>query len=232
VPGFRREHTIGEVIATLQEEFPDATISKIRFLEGQGLIEPRRSAAGYRMFDDDDVRRIQYILREQRDHFLPLKVIKSKLTAWERGETVRTRPESGPPPEAYFGSSGVSMSLEELSRAAGLSRRQIEELVANGVLEPLTFPDRTVVFRDDDLTIARAAYRLLSQGLEPRHLRSMRLAAEREVDLLQQLVTPLVRHRNPENRRKAAEMLADCAQAGAQLQEAIVRGKLRRVLEG
>lgn len=229
---YRREHTIGEVIAMLQDEFPEVTISKVRFLEGQGLIEPRRSAAGYRMFDDDDVRRLQYILREQRDHFLPLKVIKSKLTAWERGETVRARPDSGPPPESYFGSSGVSLSLDELSRASGLTKRQIDELVTNGVLEPLEFPDRTLVFRDEDLTIARAAHRLLSQGLEARHLRTMRIAADREVDLLSQLVTPLVRHRNPENRRKAAEMLADCAQAGAQLQEAIVRGRLRRLLEG
>ena len=89
-----------------------------------------------------------------------------------------------------------------------------------------------MVFRDEDLTIARAANRLLTQGLEARHLRTMRIAADREVDLLGQLVTPLVRHRNPENRRKAAEMLADCAQAGAQLQEAIVRGRLRRLLEG
>jgi transcriptional regulator GlxA family with amidase domain len=126
----------------------------------------------------------------------------------------------------------VSLSLDELSRAAGLTKRQIEELVSNGVLEPLEFPDRTLVFRDEDLTIARAANRLLTQGLEVRHLRTMRIAADREVDLLGQLVTPLVRHRNPENRRKAAEMLADCAQAGAQLQEAIVRGRLRRLLEG
>lgn len=229
---YRKEHSIGEVIAVLQEEFPDLTISKVRFLEGQGLIEPRRSPAGYRMFDDDDVRRIQYILREQRDHFLPLKVIKSKLAAWERGESVSARPESGPPPESYFGSSGVSLSLDELSRAAGLTRRQIDELVTNGVLEPLEFPDRTLVFRDEDLVVARAAHRLLAQGLEVRHLRTMRIAADREVDLLGQLVLPLLRHRNPDNRRRAAEMLADCAQAGAQLQEAIVRGRLRRMLEG
>ncbi len=232
VATYRKEHSIGEVIALLQEEFPDLTISKVRFLEGQGLIEPRRSPAGYRMFDEDDVRRIQYILREQRDHFLPLKVIKSKLAAWERGESVAARPESGPPPESYFGSSGVSLSLDELSRAAGLTRRQIDDLVANGVLDPLQFPDRTLIFRDEDLLVARAAHRLLAQGLEPRHLRTMRLAADREVDLLGQLVMPLLRHRNPENRRRAAEMLADCAQAGAQLQEAIVRGRLKRMLEG
>lgn len=227
-----REQSIGEVIALLKEEFPELTISKIRFLEGQGLIEPRRSPAGYRMFAEDDVRRVRYILREQRDHFLPLKVIKSKLSAWERGEEVHAQPQSGPPPESYFGTSGVSLSIEELSRASGLTKRQIDDLVASGILEPLEFPDRTVVFRDEDLAIARAASRLLAQGLEPRHLRTMRIAADREVDLLQQLVVPLLRHRNPENRRKAAEILADCAQASAQLEEAVVRGRLRRLLEG
>ncbi len=217
----------------LQKEFPDLTVSKIRFLEGQGLITPRRSPAGYRMFDDDDVRRIEYILREQRDHFLPLKVIKSKLTAWERGEDPQARPETGPPPETYFGAStGVSLTQDELARTSGLSRRQIDDLIANAVLDPIRLPDRSLLFRDEDLTIARAASRLLSQGLEARHLRTMRLGADREVDLLQQLVSPLLRHRNPDNRRKAAEILADCGQAGAQLQEAIVRGRLRRMLEG
>jgi DNA-binding transcriptional MerR regulator len=227
-----RERSIGEVIAMLKDEFPELTISKVRFLEGQGLIEPRRSPAGYRMFRADDVRRIRYILREQRDHFLPLKVIKSKLTSWERGEDVRTRPDAGPPPEAYFGSSGVTLSRDELSRASGLTNRQIDELVTLGILEPVEFPDRTVVFRDEDLTVARTAHRLLAQGLEPRHLRTMRIGADREVDLLQQLVAPLLRHRNPDNRRKAAEILADCSQASAEMQEAIVRGRLRRQLEG
>ena len=229
----RTPHSIGEVIALLQEEFPDVTVSKVRFLESQGLISPRRSPAGYRMFDGDDLRKIRYILREQRDHFLPLKVIKSKLTAWERGEDPQATPEAGPPPESYFGAAtGVSLTQDELARASGLTRRQIDELVTNGVLEPIRMPDRTLLFRDEDLTIARSASRLLSHGLEVRHLRTIRLGADREVDLVQQLVAPLLRHRNPDNRRKAAEILADCGQAGSQLQEAIVRGRLRRLLEG
>ncbi len=227
----RGPYSIGEMIAVLQEEFPDLTVSKVRFLEGQGLISPRRSPSGYRMFSDDDLARIQYILREQRDHFLPLKVIKSKLTAWERGEEPRPRPESGPPPEAYFRASGTLLTDDELARATGLSPRQIDELVANGVLEPERLPDRTVVFHDEDVEAARAAFRLLSQGLESRHLRAVRLGADREVDLLRQLVSPLLRHRNPDNRRKAAEILADCAQAAAEMQEAMVRGRLRRLLE-
>lgn len=224
--------SIGEVITALQPEFPDLTVSKVRFLESQGLIEPTRSASGYRMFSEDDLHRIEYILREQRDHFLPLKVIKSKLTAWEQGEDTPAVVESGPPPESYFANSGVSMTAEELARSSGLSRRQVAELVDQGVLMPVDQPDRGEAFRDDDLVIARAAARLISYGLESRHLRSLRLAADRESDLLNQLVGPLLRHRNPDNRRKAAEILADCAQAGSQLQEAITRSRLKRMLEG
>jgi DNA-binding transcriptional MerR regulator len=224
--------SIGEVINLLRDEFPELTVSKVRFLEGQGLIEPERSAAGYRLFSDEDVQRIQYILREQRDHFMPLKVIKSKLTAWERGEEPVHPRETGPPPESYFAAAGVSMSPDELARSSGLTKRQIDELVEQGVLDPMELPNGKVVYQDDDLTTARAAFRLMAQGLETRHLRALRLAADRETDLLRQLVVPLLRHRNPDNRRKAAEILADTAQAGAQLQESIVRSRLRRLLEG
>ncbi|MGA9598174.1 MAG: MerR family transcriptional regulator, partial [Acidimicrobiia bacterium] len=126
----RKSRSIGEAINVLRGEFPDLTVSKIRFLEAQGLINPGRSPSGYRMFTDDDVDRLRYVLSEQRDHFLPLKVIKSKLTSWDRGEETETPRESGPAPEAYFGGAGVSMAADELSRASGLSRDQIDELVA------------------------------------------------------------------------------------------------------
>jgi DNA-binding transcriptional MerR regulator len=225
-------HSIGEVIALLKTEFPEVTVSKVRFLEGQGLIDPERSPSGYRIFSKEDLSRLQFILREQRDHFLPLKVIKSKLTAWERGEDPPSRPESGPPPEAYFATAGVSLTREELGRAAGLSERQLSALLDQGLFEPMELTDGTEVFVDDDMAIARAAARLLAEGLEARHLRAIRLAADREVELLHQLVSPFLRHRNPDNRRRAAETLANCAQAGSQLQEAMVRSRLRRLLEG
>lgn len=226
-----RSHSIGEVINLLKPEFPDLTVSKLRFLEGQGLIAPQRSASGYRIFSEDDIQRIEYILKEQRDHYLPLKVIKSKLTAWELGEESPIAPEGGPPPEAYFATSGVSLTPAELMRSSGISARQLQGLIDQDILVPYPLPDGTEVFRDDDLAIARAAHRLLSHGLEVRHLRAFRLAADRQTDLLGQMVAPLLRHRNPDNRRHAAEILADCAQASAQLQEGIVRGRLRRLLE-
>ncbi len=228
----RKTQSIGEVINGLRAEFPDITVSKVRFLEAQGLISPGRSPSGYRMFTDDDVDRLRYVLSEQRDHFLPLKVIKSKLTSWDRGDDLETPRDSGPAPEAYFGGPGVSMGMEELGRASGLTRDQIDELIAQKVLGPIDLPDGRKVFRDDDLAIARAAYRLYARGFEGRHIRSLRLAADREVDLLGQLVNPLLRHRNPKNRRRAAEVLADGASAGSQLQESLVRSRLRKLLEG
>ncbi len=228
----RKTRSIGEVINSLKSEFPELTVSKVRFLEAQGLIDPSRSPSGYRMFSDDDVDRLRYVLSEQRDHFLPLKVIKSKLTSWDRGEEMTTPRDSGPAPEAYFGSSGISMAVDELGRASGLTRQQIDELISQAVLNPIELPDGRHVFRDEDLAIARAAYRLYSCGFEGRHIRSLRLAADREVDLLSQLVTPLLRHRNPKNRRRAAEVLADGASAGNQLQENLVRARLRKLLEG
>ena len=227
----KRTHTIGEVINLLRPEFPDVTVSKIRFLETQGLVRPERSSSGYRMFTEEDIQRIQYILSEQRDHYLPLKVIKSKLTAWEHGEESPVSPESGPPPEAYFASSGVRLTASEISRSSGLSRDQLEQVVHEGLLQPSELPDGSMSFTDADLQVARALHRLLARGLEPRHLRPLRLSAERQVDLLGQLVAPLLRHRNPDNQRKSAEILADTAQASSEAQETIVRSRLRKLLE-
>ncbi|NQV07567.1 MerR family transcriptional regulator [bacterium] len=220
--------SIGEAINLLKDEFPTVTVSKLRFLEGEGLVRPARSTSGYREFGTDDVERVRYILRQQRDHFLPLKVIKSKLTAWERGEEPTVDGAPGAPPETYFASSGVSMDADELARAAGVTTDLITSLVRHGVIEP---DDDGTTFDEDDLAIARAAGRLAARGLEARHLRAMRLSANREIDLLTQLTGPLLRHRSPASRKEAAEILADCAQAAGDVQDAIVRSQLRDLLE-
>ena len=223
--------TIGEAINRLRDEFPEVTVSKLRFLENQGLIDPDRSPSGYREFTADDLERIRYILRQQRDHYLPLKVIKSKLTAWERGEEPTLPPPAGPPPESYFSVSAVTMTAEELARAAGLTRAQVDALVEHDVLVPVRGEGGKLAFEDEALVVARAAHRLLANGLEARHLRTFWLAAQREADLLTGLTEPLVRHPNPENRRRAAEILADTAQAARELQEALIRDRLRRHIE-
>ena len=125
-----RHHSIGEVLSMLKEEHADVTISKIRFFESQGLIDPERTPSGYRKFYDADIERLRWILVQQRDNFLPLKVIKSKLTAWEHGEESPISPEKGAPPEAYFATSGVSLSTAEIMRSSGLSADQLDAIVA------------------------------------------------------------------------------------------------------
>lgn len=224
--------TIGEVINTLRPEFPEITVSKIRFLEGQDLVKPQRSPSGYRQFTQDDVDRIRYILRQQRDHYLPLKVIKSKLAAWEQGLEPDDDLPEGAPPEAYFADAGVSMSKPELAKATGLSAAQIDSLVEHSVLEPMRLDDGKEVFRDEDIIVAKAARRLLRHGLEPRHLRAFRMAVDREASLLSNLTAPMLGRRDPENRRRAAEILADTAQAGRAMAEAMLRAELRKMLGG
>lgn len=226
-----RALAISEVIALLKEEFPDVTISKLRFLESQGLLRPGRSSSGYRQFRAADVERARYILRQQRDHFLPLKVIRGKLSVWEQGEEPTVAPAEGAPPDAYFGGRRTRMSAEELARAGGVPLEFIRQLVQHGIIRARSV-EGTPEFTDDDAVISRAANRLVSRGLEVRHLRTLRLAANRETDLLAQLASPLLRHHTPAGRRRAAEVLADCAQAARELQEASVRSQLRELLEG
>jgi DNA-binding transcriptional MerR regulator len=183
------------------------------------------------VFTEDDVRRIRFVLSEQRDHYLPLKVIKSKLTAWEHGEESPISPEKGAPPEAYFATSGVSLSTSEIMRSSGVSDSQLQAIIHEGIIEPVILPDGTATFTDADLMIARAAHRLLTRGLEVRHLRGIRLSAEKQTDLLGQLVAPMLRHRNPDNQRRSEEILADTSQASAIIQETMIRSRLRKLLE-
>ena len=220
---------IGAVVNALTTEFPDISVSKVRFLEGEGLISPERTESGYRKFTPADVDRIRYILRQQRDHFLPLKVIKGKLSAWERGIEPTTAPPAGPPPETYFAASRASMDAEELARSAGVPMRLVDDLVRHGVIEPDT-DSGSEMFDDAAVDVARAAHRLTGHGLEARHLRAIRLAANREVDLFRQLTGPLLRHASPASKQQAAEVLADVAQAARELQETIVRSELRALL--
>ena len=227
-----RALSIGEVMALLKEEFPDASISKLRFLESQGLLRPGRSPSGYRQYRAADVERARYVLRQQRDHFLPLKVIKAKLSAWEHGEEPTLAPAAGAPPDSYFSGGRIRMSAEELARTIGVTLDFILTLTQHGVLDTRRDSHGETYFTEDDGALARAANRLMGRGLEPRHLKSLRLASNRETDLLAQLAGPLLRHRTPASRRQAAEILADCAQAARDLRDAAVRAQLRDLLEG
>lgn len=220
--------SIGELITHLKEEFPDLTVSKVRFLEGKGLINPGRSSSGYRSFSDEDIARLRYILQQQRDHFLPLKVIKSKLTMWERGEEIPVPAPSGPPPEQLFQRPGQEVGRDEIRRVTGLSARQLDELIDNKVLR--SEPDDPDRYSAEELAVATQAQRLLAYGLEARHLRSLRISTERDAELLAALTAPLLRARSPEARQRAAETLAGCADAIERMRSAALSEDLRRLM--
>ncbi|MEX2422773.1 MAG: MerR family transcriptional regulator [Acidimicrobiia bacterium] len=217
--------SIGELINDLREEFPDVSISKVRFLESQGLLAPARSDGGYRLFDPSDVERLRFILRQQRDHFLPLKVIKSKLTLWERGEEFDdTEPTAR---TGLLDHRSEPLTETELVRRSGLTEEQVAALVSHGLLEQ----PKDAVYPAEALVVASEARRLFAQGLEPRHLRAVKHAAEREVDVIAQLSAPLLRIRNAEGREQARNVVEGAGESMIALHRALLAAELRRLLE-
>lgn len=349
--------SIGDVLTLLRQEFPDVTISKIRFLESQGLVNPERTPSGYRKFYEHDVERLRWVLRQQREHFLPLKVIKDRLdeepahtaapaavveapaptatgdgptptepalvgppaaaadgglglsglevatthhpAATTRATTVpagrvvhaaaapapstgRTRrhapaaayaapaadpgpptapaaaPVSGSagdhrpgpgdavggngtptvgqgapaaPPPASGAVGGASLTLEELATASGLDTAALRQLCEFGLLAPGTVAG-VEYFDEQALTVARTASRFAQFGIEPRHLRLYKNAAEREAGFIEQVVVPLVRQRNPEARARAGETADELSRLGQQLRGALLRRLLDDLLRG
>jgi DNA-binding transcriptional MerR regulator len=216
--------SIGEVINLLRDDFPDVSVSKIRFLESQGLIDPDRSNSGYRQFDGTDVARLRFILQQQRDHFLPLKVIKSKLTLWERGEDGY----GGAPAEpSTLEDSGEPLDRSELLKRSRLDEDQLEALIDIGLIRPI---DDSVVFPPEAGIVAMEAKRLMDQGLEARHLRTVKLSSEREADLLKQLVAPLLKASNAEARTRARDLLESTSDSVQAMHRALLASELRQHL--
>jgi len=237
--------SIGEVLATLRSEFPDVTISKIRFLEAEGLVEPERTASGYRKFSRDDVARLRYVLSAQRDRYLPLKVIKEHLEALDRGDPVPAAapapadvppaPAAPAPPAGEPGApdrqpagedAGRPLTAAQFAQAAGLEPEQLADCVQFG----LVVPDADGRLAPADLPVARAAAGLARHGLEPRHLRVYRTGVEREAGLVEQLVAPVLRARSEEARVRATEKLRELAALSAQLHGALLDARLRDLL--
>jgi DNA-binding transcriptional MerR regulator len=305
--------SIGEVLALLLEEFPDVTISKIRFLESQGLINPERTASGYRKFYADDVDLLRCILREQRENYLPLRVIKDRIDAGEidptnenprpRGiknvteppavpeparhpsagvgrqqktkespgtdqdepsptgaaalfmrtdepsssngrrdapesppadrtavasSTERSTSTSGPPPatDAPDALSGVLRTADEVCDLAGLTRDELEGLESYGVVAAESVGGEDM-YDEDAVEIATISKRFLDAGVDARHLRGWRVAAEREAGLLEQLIQPLLRQRNPQARARAVAQLAELEEDGGKLRTAMMQSALR-----
>jgi DNA-binding transcriptional MerR regulator len=348
-----RSHlSIGEVLSLLRDEFPDVTISKIRFLESQGLVDPERTPSGYRKFYEHDVERLRWILRQQREHFLPLKVIRGRLTEQEGGEpaegpltpeeaattpvealtsgggtsgggasgrasgggaptavaqrapavraapgaeapghspfeaprpargegeearysetgraggraepnpAVRTpaparssastpslfaglhpRPPAPAPPEPAtaartpptatgYGDDVDTYTAEELAASVGTDTAAIQELKQYGLITPHAAVAGVQYYDAGALAVSRAAAEVARHGVEARHLRTWRNSADREADLFQQVVLPLLRQRNPQARRQALETLSDLLAAGAALRAALVERAVRDI---
>lgn len=244
--------SIGEVLELLKEEFQDITISKIRFLESQGLLDPERTPSGYRKFYEPDVARLRWILEQQRDHFLPLKVIKDRLLAGPDAAPVEAEPveqaepkpapplEQDPivPPRRHTtdsplvaGLSAVSLTISELAHATGLDVAAIQELERYGLLAGRPVAGQ-VYYDEEALVVARLAAGFARHGVEARHLRMYKTAAEREAGFYEQVVLPLVKQRNPTARRQAVETLEDLSQLGEGMRAAFLRAALRDYTDG
>jgi DNA-binding transcriptional MerR regulator len=281
----RDHHSIGEVLAMVQQDFPDVTISKIRFLESQGLLDPERTNSGYRKFYDSDVERLRWILHQQRDHYLPLKVIKDRIqngfadddgptdASGEEGNggdeadpvdaepdsatdaraksqdqapkpdpktAVETPAKSQPtaPPSAPVerdprdeGLTSVSMTAAELAGATGLTPDHIADLQSYGLIESRTI-GAADLYEGEALKVAKLAAAFIERGIEVRHLKMYRLAAEREAGFYEQVVSPLAGHRDPATRSRARTEVRDLVRLGADLRSALLRRALRDQLGG
>jgi DNA-binding transcriptional MerR regulator len=229
--------SIGAVLGVLSDEFPEVTISKIRFLEAERLVEPQRTPSGYRKFSRDDVTRLGYVLRMQRDHYLPLRVIREHLDAMDAGEAPPALPgaeqqavgagPSGPgsDPEGAREAvlPGPRLGRAELLAAAGIGEQQLADWESYG----LVVATADGGFDPEMLQVARLVAELGRFGLEPRHLRAVKAAADREVGLVEQVVAPLRRHRNPQTRAHAAALARELATLSVRLHAALVQAGLR-----
>ena len=195
---------IGEVLARLRGEFPDVSMSKIRFLESEGLIEPARSPSGYRRFDEADVERLRYILTAQRDQYLPLRVIKERLL----------------PPAESDGGRGP-LSRRELLAEAGIDDEQLAELESFGLVQRVGRG-----YSRDALGVASAVAALARYGVEARHLRAVRAAAEREISFIEQVVAPTLRQRNPQARQQAGRTAREIAALTLRLHRSFIEAAL------
>jgi DNA-binding transcriptional MerR regulator len=239
--------SIGEVLVNVKTEFPDITISKIRFLESEGLIDPERTPSGYRKFYERDVSRLKAILRMQRDEYLPLKVIRERLAAADAAEAAPATPfpsangatmpsarvarDDAPPPypDVVEPPVGLQMSIEEISGATGVDVATIGELEGFGLV-CAHGPEGGRYYDGDDLVVLSSLREFFRHGVEPRHLTMYRNFAQREAGFFEQIILPQVRRRNPDARRSAADALRELSVASRKLSSALLRKNLSRDL--
>ncbi|HEU4513472.1 MAG TPA: MerR family transcriptional regulator [Nocardioidaceae bacterium] len=230
--------SIGEVLSLLRADFPEISISKIRFLEAEGLIEPERTPSGYRKFSHRDVERLRYVLTSQREHYLPLKVIKEHLDAIDRGLEPPAVTGGGPqvprvvlagdgyPSPETFGTdaSELRLSRAELLQGAEIDEAFLEQLETYGLVNPRSGSHH---YDGDALVVAKTAGELASFGVEPRHLRAFKTAADREVGLVEQVVSPMRRGRDAGAKARAEDTIAQMAALSVRLHATLVKRGLR-----
>ncbi len=213
--------SIGQVLARLTGEFPDISASKLRYLEDKGIVTPSRTDSGYRKFSGDDVERLRLALTLQRDHYMPLDVIRERLDAAERsGEPAATLlappPSITPPARSYL--------REEMLAAAGAGHQLLNDAISTGVI---TAVDR---YSEQTVALLRSLVALNRHGIEPRHLRSVRQSAEREVALIESALSPLIRRTDAASRGRAAEVAPELAATIDDVRAVFVKEALARAL--
>ncbi len=230
----RNYQSIGEVLVAVKTEFPDITISKIRFLEAEGLIEPERTPSGYRKFYAQDLDKLKSILRMQRDEYLPLKVIKERLLKQEAGEDVELDAD-GEPLEAAAAEvseeiadapTGLQMSLEEMSAATGIEKERIKDLESFGIVCSHG-PESAIYYDGDDYIVLSIVKDFFRYGVEPRHLTMYKHFEEREAAFFETIVAPMMRQKNPDARKAASQSLAELSKISRKFKQALLRTNIR-----
>ncbi|MFT3715099.1 MAG: MerR family transcriptional regulator [Gordonia sp. (in: high G+C Gram-positive bacteria)] len=225
--------SIGAVLNVLREDFPDVTISKIRFLESEGLVTPERAPSGYRRFSDADVQRLRFVLTAQRDRYLPLKVIREQLddmdaqTGEATGPAMLSSARSAVAPATDFSERGGRVSREVLIERTGVDAAFITELMRNSLLSsgPGGF------FDEDAVRLVEAAAALANFGLETRHLRAFKVSADREAGLVAQVAGPIAKGRGTGARDRAEELIREMAALSVTLHTQLVKAAVRGVLD-
>lgn len=237
--------SIGAVLAQLRQDFPDVTISKIRFLESEGLVRPARTPSGYRQFTPVDVERLRFVLTAQRDHYLPLKVIKEQLDAADRGleptwsgprlprKLVPLADRDGeipgtPGPDDFATERELRLTQEDLLTRAGIDEALLRELRQYGLVRP----GAAGFYDPDAVQIARTVKRMSDFGIEPRHLRAFRASADREVGLVEQIVAPVYRQRDDSAKARADELVRELAALSVTLHTLLVKTGIREMSGG
>lgn len=223
--------SIGVVIKCLSEEFPDVTVSKIRFLESEGLITPERTQSGYRRFTEADVERLRYILITQRDNYLPLKVIREQLEAMDSGKVtaVLAGQNNADPiiaPEKFAAPASTRLTDADVAEQAGCD----ESVVADCIGAGLIVPDSSGLFTVDDVNVVSTAVSLTDFGFDARHLKSIRQSATRQADLIAQVTGPVAKSGRTAAKQEASEINQQMSALVVSLHAALVKNELRRGL--